>query len=292
MKRLIASLFVALVFGVTTAWTQQPGDGKYMLQNGNVTIVIDAAHGGRIVSYKYGEQEALSQLTWPESFGSTFWTSPQREWNWPPVPEFDKQPYTVEAADDEVIRMVSNVSARLGFKIRKTITLGENRSFLITYTIINESNEPKKVAPWEITRVPNEGGLIFFKAPLAGITPAGLMNFREAFGAVWYQTDEANQNRKINADGKGWLAYCNEGLLLVKAFEDLDDTQPAPGEAEIQVYLNRGRTFIELESQGAYRTLQPHEELYWTVRWYLLPSEGPAEPSEILLQQVKALLYS
>ena len=249
MKRLIASLFVALVFGVTTAWAQQPGDGKYMLQNGNVTIVIDAAHGGRIVSYKYGEQEALSQLTWPESFGSTFWTSPQREWNWPPVPEFDKQPYTVEAADDEVIRMVSNVSARLGFKIRKTITLGENRSFLITYTIINESNEPKKVAPWEITRVPNEGGLIFFKAPLSGITPAG------------------------------------------KAFEDLDDTQPAPGEAEIQVYLNRGRTFIELESQGAYRTLQPHEELYWTVRWYLLPSEGPAEPSEILLQQVKALLY-
>ena len=66
-----------------------------------------------------------------------------------------------------------------------------------------------------------------------------------------------------NADGKGWLAYLNKekGLLLVKQFEDLVAGQPAPDEAEIQVYVNRGKTYIELESQGAYTTLQPGEEL-------------------------------
>jgi type I restriction enzyme R subunit len=68
--------------------------------------------------------------------------------------------------------------------------------------------------------VPNDGGIIFFDAPLDGITPAGLMTFTEANGAVWYQTDETNANRKINADGKGWLAFVDKGLLLLKKFED------------------------------------------------------------------------
>jgi hypothetical protein len=43
------------------------------------------------------------------------------------------------------------------------------------------------------------------------------------------------------------------------------------GEAEIQVYMNRGKSFIELESQGAYTTLKPGAKLEWTVKWYLLP---------------------
>ena len=94
-------------------------------------------------------------------------------------------------------------------------------------------------------------------------------------------------------DGKGWLAYLNKekGLLLVKQFEDLVAGQPAPDEAEIQVYVNRGKTYIELESQGAYTTLQPGEELNWTVRWYLLPST-PSTPasSDALVQQVKNML--
>ena len=108
-------------------------------------------------------------------------------------------------------------------------------------------------------------------------------------GAVWYQPDEAAGNRKINADGKGWYAYCNNGLLLLKTFDDLQPTQPAPGEAEIQVYVNRGKTYIELECQGAYTTLKPHEELSWSVRWYLLPFKGNAEPSAKLLKTVKKI---
>ena len=102
------------------------------------------------------------------------------------------------------------------------------------------------------------------------------MNFQDAKGAAWYQPDETNENRKVNADGKGWLAYANKGLLMLKRFEDLKPTQPAPDEAEIQVYVNRGKSYIELESQGAYTTLKPHEALNWTVRWYLLPVKGDA----------------
>ena len=109
-------------------------------------------------------------------------------------------------------------------------------------------------------------------------------------GAAWYKTDEAPKNRKVNADGRGWLAYCANGLLLVKKFQDLKPEEPAPNEAEVQVYVNQGKTYIELESQGAYTLLQPGEQLSWTVRWYLLPANNEACPSESLMRKVSNVI--
>ena len=279
MKRIITSVLMAMTIGCTAVQAQPFGapsgpSDPHTLKCGHQTMTIDAGKGGKI------------QSRFPESFGSTFWTSPQKEWNWPPVPEFDKQAYTVEEKDGHLI-MTSPVSNRLGFRIRKAFATDEkDGAFVITYSIINESNDTRKVAPWEITRVTNDGGVIFFDAPLEGITPANLMDFKAEHGAVWYKTDVTNENRKINADGKGWLAYANNGLLLVKKFDDLKLGDPAPNEAEVQVYVNRGKTYIELESQGAYTTLQPKEELNWTVRWYLKPIKE-ATPSKELLKLVK-----
>lgn len=291
MKRIITSVLMAMTIGCTVVQAQPFGapsgpSDPHTLKCGHQTMTIDAGKGGKILSLKYDDQEVISQSRFPESFGSTFWTSPQKEWNWPPVPEFDKQAYTVEEKDGHLI-MTSPVSNRLGFRIRKAFATDEkDGAFVITYSIINESNETRQVAPWEITRVANDSGLIFFKAKAESVWPAGLMNFKDAHGAAWYTPDETNENRKVNADGAGWLAYANKGLLLLKKFDDLKPDAPAPGEAEIQVYVNRGKTYIELESQGAYTTLQPKEELSWTVRWYLKPIKE-ATPSKELLKMVK-----
>ena len=264
---------------------------QQQLTVGDVTMTINPEKGARILSFQYKGQEMISQLKAPESFGSTFWTSPQKEWNWPPVKEFDKMPYQVEERDGSLI-LTSEVSPRLKCRVRKEFTTDKkDNAIVITYSIINEGDEERQVAPWEITRVENKGGVIFFDAPLDGITPADLMPFTAANDAVWYQPDEAAGNRKINADGKGWYAYCNNGLLLLKTFDDLQPSQPAPGEAEIQVYVNRGKTFIELECQGAYTALKPHEQLSWTVRWHLLPFKGNAEPSAKLMKTIKKYLH-
>ena len=256
----------------------------FTLQSGDALMTIDISKGGKILSLKYKEQEVISQSRFPESFGSTFWTSPQKEWNWPPVPEFDKQPYTVKQRDSHLV-ISSPVSQRLGMSVGKDFSVdSKDGAFVITYSIKNEGSEPRRVAPWEITRVPNNNGIIFFAA-VDSIWPAGLMTFESAHGAAWYKTDEAPQNRKVNADGCGWLAYCADGLLLVKKFQDLKADEPAPGEAEIQVYVNRGKTYIELESQGAYTLLQPGDNLTWTVRWYLKPVTATAEPSAALVKE-------
>lgn len=291
-KRTIFPMLLAMIYS-QQAIAGEPiiknSDAKYSIQMNDLTMTIDSK-GGKILSFKYKDAEVISQIRFPEAFGSTFWTSPQKEWNWPPVPEYDKQPYTVEVKGASLV-MKSNVSPRLKYSITKEfVPDAKENAIIINYTITNESDETSKVAPWEVTRVQNGDGLIFFDADVNNITPAGLMDFKEEYGAAWYQPDVTNQNRKINADGKGWLAYATNGLLLVKKFQDLEPSQPAPNEAEIQVYVNRGKAHIELESQGAYTTLEPGKSLTWTVRWYLVPFDGAITPSKALLKKVKKLV--
>lgn len=293
MKKLILSLLVAAFVGGNTLSAQtitKNEDGKYSLSVGHVTLTVDAQKGGKIVSYRYDDKEILSQTKIPNSFGSTFWTSPQSEWNWPPVPEYDTKPFNAEVAGDKLI-LTGEKSKRFGYRVRKELTTDKkDNAIIITYTIINESGETRKVAPWEISRVPN-GGILFFDAK--EVTPANNMEtmpFVYEKKAAWYTLDESRKNRKINADGKGWLAFCDKGLLFVKKFPDLKPAEPAPAEAEIQIYVNTGKTFVEIEEQGAYTTLNAGEELSWTVRWYLEPTDLPAEPSKALLKKALKMI--
>lgn len=293
MKKVFLSLLAALSMGSIALSAQTINnneDGKYSLSTGNVTMTIDASKGGKIVSFRYNDNEVLSQTRFPNSFGSTFWTSPQSEWNWPPVPEYDTKPFEAEIKDGSLV-LTGQKSERFGYRVRKQFrTDSKDNAIVITYTIVNESDETRKVAPWEISRVPN-GGILFFDAKEA--VPANNMKglpFTYEKGAAWYVLDEDKANRKINADGKGWLAFYNNGLLFVKKFQDLAPAEPAPAEAEIQIYANPGKTFVEIEEQGAYTELKPGDEVSWTVRWYLVPADQSATPSKALLKAAKKVL--
>lgn len=283
MKKLLSLIImVALTWSFCDAqppqgWRMPKREKKiYSLNVGNVKMDIDANCGGRIVSLKLDTTEIISQLEMPNMFGSTFWTSPQSEWNWPPVREIDTNPYAVEENDGALI-MTSEVSQKLPFKITKKFEVDDkDNCFVVTYTMTNAGTEARKVAPWEITRVQNAGS-VFFDADVAQITPSGLMPFEKKNGYAWFDINvDGTQNRKINSDGKGWLAYTDKGLLLMKKFADITPDQPAPGEAEIQVYVHQGKVYVELESQGEYKNLQPGESYEWAVRWYLMPlSQNP-----------------
>lgn len=280
MKNFIAT-FALIAMGCTLSQAQPPRrfvfkknpEVRHALSVGHVKMEIDAANGARIMSLKYDTTEVISQLNIPNQYGSTFWTSPQKEWNWPPVPEHDMAAYEVTKMDDGSILMVSPLSEKFPVRISKRFAVDEkNQGFIVTYTIKNESNAPRKVAPWEITRVPQEGS-IFCDAEVDKITGSNGMpglNFRKnAAGMAQYDIDHVAQNRKVNADGKGWLTYVNKGLALTKRFEDLKPGQPAPDEAEIQIYVDQGGKVVEIESQGAYTELQPGDSLNWSVSWQL-----------------------
>ena len=283
MKRLY--FFAATALAVTLVQAQPPRfrmqknpEQRYVIKSGHTTMEVDAANGARIMSYRYDDREVLSQLNVPNQYGSTFWTSPQKEWNWPPVFEHDMAPYTVEQ-DGDVITMTSPLSEKLPMRISKRFVADEkNQSIIVTYTIRNESDKARKVAPWEISRVPAEGS-VFMDADVSKITSSNGMPaipFRmNAAGLAQYDIENNGENRKINADGKGWLTYVNKGLVLTKRFPDLNydipADQPAPDEGEIQIYVDKGGKIVEIESQGAYRELKPGESLEWSVTWHLTP---------------------
>ena len=293
-------LFAAVALLGTTALSAQTiqklDDDKYVVSVQDLSLTVDAAHGGKILSFKLGEQEVIAQnpaaapqpeqaegqpprrrFFNPNSFGSTFWTSPQAEWNWPPVPEYDSLPYEAEITDgpvkvaDVVIPalVLKGQVSKYGYRVCKCITVDpSDLAFVITYSIVNESGEARKVAPWEITRVPN-GGCLEFDAKPEGVTPADLMKVSFEEGLAVLEIDVANENRKINVDGKGWLNFRDNGLVLTKRFPDIAQEEAAPGEAEIQVYIDARKSFVEIEAQGPYTSLEPGEKLDWTVRWYL-----------------------
>ena len=290
---IIAAVVAVVISGAVNAQTVSGSvDDGFQVKAGNVTMTVSAKEGGKIMSYKYDDKEMLSQLRMQNQYGSTFWTSPQKEWNWPPVTEFDRAAYTDEsdaAKRSQSLLLTSQVGRKLPFQIQKLYTPDPKGKFIkVSYTIINKGEETRKVAPWEISRVvADEEGLIFFDAPVEGITPANLIPFKGEAGASWYNFETGAQNRKINSDGKGWLAYAANGLLMIKKFDDLTPSQPAPDEAEIQVYVNQGKTYIELESQGEYKTLAPGQSLTWVVDWYLIPLKDKAVPSRNLLDLVR-----
>ena len=292
-------LAVAALAGTTalSAQTvQKLDDEKYTLSVQDLSMTVDAAHGGKILSFKLGDQEVLAQnpaaapqpaqpgegqprrrFFNPNSYGSTFWTSPQAEWNWPPVPEYDNLPYTAEIKDGPVkvadvilpALFLEGQVSKYGYRVCKAFTVDpSDLAFVITYSIVNESGETRKIAPWQISRVPN-GGFLEFDAKPEGVTPADLMKVTFAEGLATLEVDVADQNRKINVDGKGWLNFRDKGLVLTQRFPDIAQDAAAPGEAEIQVYIDARKSFVEIEAQGPYTELKPGEKLDWTVRWYL-----------------------
>ena len=292
-------LAVAALAGTTalSAQTvQKLDDEKYTLSVQDLSMTVDAAHGGKILSFKLGDQEILAQnpaaapqpeqaegqpprRRWfnPNSYGSTFWTSPQAEWNWPPVPGYDSLPYTAEIkygpvkVADVVIPalFLEGQVSKYGYRVCKTFTVDpSDLAFVVTYSIVNASDETRKVAPWQISRVPN-GGFLEFDAKPEGVTPADLMKVTFNEGQATLEVDVADQNRKINVDGKGWLNFRDHGLVLTQRFPDIAQEDAAPGEAEIQVYIDARKSFVEIEAQGPYTELKPGEKLDWTVRWYL-----------------------
>ena len=297
--KLNAILAVAALLGATalSAQTvQKLDDEKYVLSVQDLSMTVDAGHGGKILSFKLGEQEVLAQnpaaapqpapqgegqprrrFFNPNSYGSTFWTSPQAEWNWPPVPEYDNLPYTAEIKDGPVkvadvilpALFLQGQVSKYGYRVCKAFTVDpSDLAFVITYSIVNESGETRKIAPWQISRVPN-GGFLEFDAKPEGVTPADLMKVTFAEGLATLEVDVADQNRKINVDGKGWLNFRDKGLVLTQRFPDIAQDAAAPGEAEIQVYIDARKSFVEIEAQGPYTELKPGEKLDWTVRWYL-----------------------
>ncbi len=270
-------------------------DGPYLIACNDVTLEVDASIGGRVTALRLGERDLLTgRGVDPGNFGSTFWTSPQSAWGWPPVPEIDHAPYRAAIAGNALV-MRSAHSASLGIEVEKVVSADRARNaILFEYRIHNLGKEPLQTAPWQITRVA-PGGLTFYPSGDGSYAPSNL-HVRDEAGVTWFDYDKSRitGHQKLFADGReGWIAHVDGDALLVKTFPYVPRAAHAPGEAQIEIYANPAHTYIEVEVQGAYESIAPGAALVWQVVWLVrhLPRDVPAQAgSAALLAHVRALV--
>jgi hypothetical protein len=271
------------------------GDGKLVLELGETRFEVTPEHGARVTSLQYGGQELLvltGAANFEDAVGSTFWPSPQ-SWPWPPPAEIDRDPYQPSVEARGVITLVGQPHEGTGLRVTKTFTANLAREAIeLSYAMTNISQEPVSWAPWEITRMPATGlafwptgGAPYGDQPLATET---------AHGQTWCAPSKTSGEGKVFADGTGgYLAYAVGSHILIKQFADTPPSQAAPGEAEIELYVNADHGYFEVENQGAYSSIAPGATVTWRVTWYtrrLPPGVSAAAPHADLVAFVAKTL--
>ncbi len=244
----------------------------FELEAGKMRMTI-SANGGRIVSLKYNETEFLTQASEHENFGSTLWTAPQSNWGWPPFAVLDSMEYKV-IRQGNILKMTSNPDPKSGFQIEKIWQPSGGNSILINYSIRNISDQPKSVGAWEVTRVPC-GGLAFFPDGGEGKVPASKLKpdfCQKGINWLSFNKQPIAQHLKLySTASEGWIAYAIQGMLIIKQFPDTKPEEYSPNQGEVEIYINKDKSYTELENQGAYQILNPGETLNYHEVWYLAP---------------------
>lgn len=278
MDNFIKYCFAGFVFlvmikgsGLSQDLTAADTSGLYSLKVENVTMRVSKM-GGRIVSFKYGSEEILTQSNEHENFGSTLWTSPQSGWGWPPYKVLDEKEYEGGITGD-FLWLRSEADSVSGFQMEKIFTPDyRNSGLTITYVIRNISKVTKSVGAWEVTRVP-AGDLSFFpKGKFAKMPESNLKGVSESKGIIWFQGNNKKfeGGQKLFSSGRnGWVAHIHKNILFVKMYPDIKVSELAPLQGEVEIYADGNRIYEELENHGTYQLLMPGDSLKYQVGWYL-----------------------
>jgi hypothetical protein len=250
-------------------------------------FVVDAGRGGRILELSLEGINVLVAEGAATQYGSTFWTSPQADWSWPPIPALDTGSYAVKI-ENGVLRLVSASFPLKGqsLTVEKAFRASASTNVVaITYTIVNGGPSAVGVAPWEISRLAAKG-LSFFSNPASGQSWRTGGNFaampaETQDGYTFVADAAAGTDQKLLADGgaKGYLAHLAGDRLFVKAWVDVPAAAQAPGEGEVEIFASGTGTYVELENQGPYASLAPGARADWQVHWSVAKTATSARQS-------------
>jgi Domain of unknown function (DUF4380) len=268
------------------------------------------AEGGRLSRLRYhGVDLVLPPGRVPGFHGDTFWPSPQSRFDWPPPPVLDSAPYEIVTESGLSLTVRSSPDPDLGLQVEKRFDLAEH-SLTMQFTLTNIWPHPQDVAPWQVTRAPRTGLLVW--ATGEPFHDADRLRKQDEDPGCWFlhrdspsafaglQVGETHSciavpavmgTSKVFTDARGWLAHAHDSTLFLRVFPDLTLDQAAPRQGEVEMFFDSGRDYIELENQGAFVTLDPGESLTYPVQWRFRAVD-PGLSTEQLTPELLAEIHS
>lgn len=279
-----------------------------VLRRGSLGVEFRPWHGGRLTRLRYaGVDLVVTPEELPGFHGDTFWPSPQALFDWPPPAALDAEPYDVLVHSGTELAMRSAPDREFGLQVDKRFVLGDD-ALSIDYAVRNTWERPNRFAPWQVTRAPRTGLLVWSPGdpftdedrvikqrddpgcwyvhargtkPFAGLTSAA--------GYAAIAVPDVTRTCKLFTDARGWLAHVHDAILFLRVFPDLTVDQMAPRQAELELFFSAERDYIELENQGAYQELPPAGELRYAVQWRFARID-PQLPTDRLTPELVAVI--
>lgn len=183
------------------------------------------------------------------------------------------------------VRLETHAEPGTGICKRIEIHLAADKpSATLTHTLINDGLWPVELAPWAITQF-RLGGTIILPMPVGNADPAGLLHNRQF--SLWPYS-RINDPRVTWGDGfillkadaalppfkmgyfnmHGWSAYWLEGVLFRKTFSIQPGLHHPDNNCNAEIYCND--RFVELESLGPLKILNPRDSVVHTETWDIL----------------------
>lgn len=269
--RSLQALILAFLFFACTDTDNSEQSGLVTITRGAISLTVEPAIGGRISSLTYGGVEILktsrdsNNLQW----GSTAWSSPQSDWNWPPIGAFDVEPFVVMRVDEKSILLEGPKDSLTHLRMRKRFVLGPENDIGMTYWLTNEGVSSINVALWENTRLPYAGRFEFKADSIRGSLDTLPVFFQDSVYTI-YADERHGRPQKVFADMPSTTAaYYHNGIVLTKHNLANAFYRVAPGQGPLEIYLDPPAGFVEFELQGDYRLIGPGESNNLRAKWVI-----------------------
>lgn len=136
------------------------------LNRGSLHVEIGSDHGGRIISMTlegcgnvlYNPERMSGE--WMNYGGDFLWIAPQERWNWPPIKEFDQDPWFVSELNKSVL--VTSLEWN-GIKLRREFCLLSDSTLSVKNYLINLGNK-QEWGLWNISQIPLVDSEVCFSA--------------------------------------------------------------------------------------------------------------------------------
>lgn len=263
----------------------------YRLSNGEVELIVTSDIGPRIIRYGFeGGQNLFVELeedlgqtggdNWRLYGGSRLWVGPED-----PVYSYgaDNDPVQIEISGSRLVAQapVEHTGVQKAIAVELS---DEGSAVRVVYTLANRTIWPLRVATWVLTMMAPGGAGITTLPPrgthpevLAPTNPLVVFAFTNMADPRWTWLEKyiVLQQDPLNADPEkiGLFnpatrgAYLLNGELFVKKFAAFPEEEYPDMGSSYETFTNE--RFLEIETLGPVRTLQPGESIDHVEEWSL-----------------------